>query len=80
MASIDLAGVVICEQDVPGSKVSVHKVLPGQVLHAQSHLAAECEQPVLHLWRDQLSRTAWEMDKICKTHQVKSIMYIHIII
>ena len=54
-----LAGTVFSEKDVPGSNVSMHKVLAGQELQAQSYLTAELEQPALQIWLDQLPGSAW---------------------
>ena len=52
-------GAVFSEEDVPGSNVSMHKVLADQELQAQSYLTAEPEQPTLQIWLDQLPGSAW---------------------
>ncbi len=41
--SVNLAGLVLCYQDVPGSQVSVDKGLLGEVLHSRGNLATEVQ-------------------------------------
>ena len=47
----DLACFVLVDQDVPGSKVSVHKALLGQVHHTGSNLSTALDQSSRQVFR-----------------------------